>query len=81
MLKTISSLTTANNVSGLGTMAYQNANLVAITGGTINVTTVNQIASVSSNASYTSATMQLTPVGYINFDLNGTLVKIPYYSV
>jgi len=80
MLKTISSLTTANNVSGLGTMAYQNANLVAITGGTINVTTVNQTASVSSNASYTSATMQLIPAGYINFDLNGVLVKIAYYN-
>jgi hypothetical protein len=25
--------------------------------------------------------MMLTPAGYIVLDLNGTLVKIPYYSV
>ena len=67
-------------VSGLGNMAFQSSSNVAITGGTINITTVNQTASTASNATFTSATMQLIPAGYINFDLNGTLVKIPYYN-
>ena len=67
-------------VSGLGNMAFQSSSNVAITGGTINVTTVNHTANTASNVTYTSATMQLIPVGYINFDLNGVLVKIPYYN-
>ena len=67
-------------ITGLGTMATQNANLVTITGGQINVTTVNHTANTASNVTYTSATMQLIPAGYINFDLNGVLVKIPYYN-
>ena len=67
-------------ITGLGTMATQNSNLVTITGGQINVTTVNHTANTASNVTYTSATMQLIPAGYINFDLNGVLVKIPYYN-
>jgi len=67
-------------VSGLGNMAFQSSSNVAITGGTINVTTVNLTANTASNVTYTSATMQLIPAGYINFDLNGVLVKIPYYN-
>jgi len=67
-------------VSGLGNMAFQSSSNVAITGGTINVTTVNHTANTASNVTYTSATMQLIPAGYINFDLNGVLVKIPYYN-
>ena len=67
-------------ITGLGTMATQNSNLVTISGGQINVTTVNMTANTASNVTYTSATMQLIPAGYINFDLNGVLVKIPYYN-
>jgi hypothetical protein len=68
-------------VSGLGTMSTQNSNSVSITGGTINVQTTNHTATVSSTATFATASLPLVPAGYINFDLNGTVVKVPYYAV
>ena len=85
-------------VTGLGTMSVQNANAVAITGGSIsganvsssnvtitggsiNVQTTNHTANVSANATFGTSSLLLVPQGYINFDLNGTVVKVPYYAV
>ena len=67
---------------GTSTADFGNVSVsnVVISGGQINVTTVNHTANTASNATFTSATMQLIPAGYINYDLNGTLVKIPYYN-
>ena len=62
----------SGNVTGLGTMATQNANAVAITGGTIvasNVTiTSNLNANLTTNVSATFATdsLPLVPEGYLN---------------
>ena len=86
------------NVSGLGTMSTQNANAVAITGGSIsgtnvsssnvtitggsiNVQTTNHTANVSANATYGTSSLLLVPQGFLSFDLNGTVVKVPYYAV
>ena len=71
----------AANVSGLGTMATQNSNNVSITGGTINVQTTNHTATTSASATFATSSLPLVPAGYINFDLNGTVVKVPYYAV
>jgi len=71
----------SGQVTGLGTMATQNANAVAITGGNINVTTTNMTANVTANATFATSSLPLVPAGYIVTDLNGTLVKIPYYAV
>ena len=71
----------SGQVTGLGTMATQNANNVAITGGNINVTTTNMTANVTANATFATSSLPLVPAGYIVTDLNGTLVKIPYYAV
>ena len=68
-------------VSGLGTMAFQNANNVAITGGTINVQATNLTATVTGNATYATSSLLLVPAGFLEIDLNGTVVKVPYYSV
>ena len=68
-------------VSGLGTMAFQNANNVAITGGTINVQATNLTATVNGNANYATSSLLLVPAGFLEIDLNGTVVKVPYYSV
>lgn len=68
-------------VSGLGTMAYQNANNVAITGGTINVQATNLTGVTAATATFATPSLPLVPAGYITVDLNGTLVKIPYYSI
>ena len=54
---------------------------VAITGGNINVTTTNMTANVTANATFATSSLPLVPAGYIVTDLNGTLVKIPYYAV
>ena len=71
----------SGQVTGLGTMATQNSNNVTITGGNINVTTTNMTANVTANATFATSSLPLVPAGYIVTDLNGTLVKIPYYAV
>jgi hypothetical protein len=68
-------------VSGLGTMSTQNSNNVTITGGSINVQAVNLISTTSSSATFATASLPLVPAGYIQVDLNGTVVKVPYYAV
>jgi hypothetical protein len=67
-------------VSGLGTMAIQNANAVAITGGNVvaNVTVTNTTAA---SATFGTSSLPLTPAGYIQIQLaNATVVKVPYYA-
>jgi hypothetical protein len=54
---------------------------VTITGGTINVQTVNHTTTTTSNATMSTASIPLVPQGYLEYDLNGTVVKIPYYAV
>lgn len=71
----------SGNVSGLGTMATQNANSVAITGGSINVQSTNLVSTTAASATFATASLPLVPAGYIQVDLNGTVVKVPYYAV
>jgi len=54
---------------------------VTITGGTINVTTTNHAATTATTATFANSSLLLVPAGYIDFDLNGTVVKVPYYAV
>jgi len=68
-------------VSGLGTMSTQNSNNVSITGGSINVQGTNLTSTTSSTATFATASLPLVPAGYIQVDLNGTVVKVPYYAV
>jgi hypothetical protein len=67
-----------STVSSLGNVTLANA---TITGGSVNVTTQNHLANVSITATYGNASLPLQPLGFINYDLNGTVVKIPYYAV
>jgi hypothetical protein len=71
----------SGNVTGLGTMATQNSNNVTITGGSINVQSVNLTSTTSSTATFATSSLPLVPAGYIQVDLNGTVVKVPYYAV
>lgn len=77
----------SGNVTGLGTMATQNANAVAITGGTIvasNVTVTsnfNANLTTSSSATFATASLPLVPEGYLTININGTAKKVPYYGV
>lgn len=68
-------------VSGLGTMSTQNSNNVTITGGSINVQAANLVSTTSASATFATASLPLVPAGYIQVNLNGTVVKVPYYAV
>jgi hypothetical protein len=70
----------AANISGLGTMAAQNSNNVTITGGNVSINLVNAVTTTSSTASMPTASLPLVPAGYLRLNLNGTVVKVPYYA-
>ena len=78
-------ITLGNTTVGLGNTATTIGNLtltnVTIPSGTMNVTIINSTSNISSNATFSSATMMLTPANYLIVNLNGVNVKIPYYSV
>lgn len=76
----IISVSTAN-VTGLGTMAVQNANNVNITGGAMNVTAVNSVATTGNTVTFAVSSLPLIPEGYVTINLNGAAKKIPYYGV
>ena len=81
-----------SQVSGLGTMSTQNANAVAITGGTVSVSnltasnvtvTANLYANLatSNTAAMPDPSFPLNPEGYLSVVINGATKKIPYYGV
>ena len=82
----------SGNFTGLGTMATQNANAVAITGGNVAVTNVsasnvtitsnlNANLTTSSSATFATASLPLVPEGYLTININGAAKKVPYYGV
>jgi len=68
-------------VSGLGTMSTQNSNSVSITGGTIAANLVNSTTTTAATATFATPNLPLVPAGYFSLNLNGTVVKVPYYAV
>ena len=81
-----------SQVTGLGTMSTQNANNVAITGGTVSVSnisasnvtvTANLYANLatSNSAAMPDPSLPLNPEGYLSVVINGATKKIPYYGV
>jgi hypothetical protein len=71
-------VTLGSTVSSLGNVSLPN---VTITSGSINVQTTNLTAQTNVSATFGNASLLLVPAGYINVDLNGTVVKVPYYAV
>jgi hypothetical protein len=68
-------------VSGLGTMSTQNSNSVSITGGTIAANLVNATSTTAATATFATSSLPLVPAGYFSLNLNGVVVKVPYYAV
>ena len=74
------------NVTGLGTMATQNANAVSITGGDVSVANVtissnlNANLSTTANATFATDSLPLVPEGYLVVNINGASKRIPYYG-
>lgn len=75
--------TSLGNVTSAGVwnLANLSSSNVTITGGTINVQAVNLTSTTSSSATFATSSLPLVPAGYIQVDLNGTVVKVPYYAV
>jgi hypothetical protein len=77
----------SGNVTGLGTMATQNANAVSITGGDITAanvtvtTNLNANLTTSSSATFATSSLPLVPEGYLTININGAAKKVPYYGV
>ena len=70
---------------GLGTMATENSNAVAITGGSISGVTLSGTVSLT-NTTATTATagthaLPANAVGFVIININGTNYKLPYYNV
>ena len=72
------SVSLGSSTANIGNVTLSN---VTIQGGSVNVTTLNHLANVSITATYGNASLPLQPLGFINYDLNGTVVKVPYYAV
>jgi len=66
--------TTAN----LGNVTISN---VTIIGGTTNASVFNFTGNTTATATYGTASLPLQPAGFMQVNLNGTVVKVPYYAV
>jgi hypothetical protein len=71
-------LTLGSTTSTVGNLTLAN---VTISSGTINVQTTNHTAVTTGNATYSTSSLLLVPQGFFEYDLNGTVVKVPYYAV
>ena len=82
---TNSAVTIGNTAVSLGSTVSNIGNLtlanVTISTGSINVQATNLVSTTSSTATFATSSLPLVPAGYIQVDLNGTVVKVPYYSV
>jgi len=72
---------TVQTTLGLGSMAYQDSSNVTITGGSINVSNTNTVATTANTATFATAALPLEPEGYITINVNGIAKKVPYYGV
>jgi hypothetical protein len=71
-------LTLGGTVSNVGNLTLAN---VTIATGSINVQSANLTSTTTANATYGIASLPLQPAGFIQINLNGTVVKVPYYAV
>jgi hypothetical protein len=78
---TINNVIIGGTTAAAGTFTNLTSANVSITGGTINVQSTNLVSTTSSTATFATASLPLVPAGYIQVDLNGTVVKVPYYAV
>lgn len=68
-------------VSGLGTLAIQDASAVSILGGSIAASSIDFLGLTAASATFASPSLPLSPEGYIQVNIGGVAKKIPYYGV
>jgi len=66
------------NTANLGNVTLSN---VTIIGGTTNASVFNFTGNTTTTATYGIASLPLQPAGFMQVNLNGTVVKVPYYAV
>jgi hypothetical protein len=71
-------LTLGGTTSNVGNLTVAN---VTIIGGTTNATVFNFTGNTTTTATYGIASLPLQPAGFMQVNLNGTVVKVPYYAV
>ena len=71
-------LTLGSTVSNVGNLTVAN---VTIIGGTTNAAVFNFTGNTTATATYGIASLPLQPAGFMQVNLNGTVVKVPYYAV
>ena len=71
-------LTLGGTTTAVGNLTTNN---VTIPTGTMNVQSVNLTSTTTNTATYGTASLPLQPAGFIQANLNGTVIKIPYYAV
>ena len=71
-------LTLGGTTTSVGNLTLNN---VTIPSGTMNVQAVNVTSTTSASATFATSSLPLVPAGYIQINLNGTVVKVPYYAV
>jgi len=71
-------LTLGNTVTNVGDLTLAN---VTILGGTTNAAVFNFTGNTTTTATYGIASLPLQPAGFMQVNLNGVVVKVPYYAV
>lgn len=71
-------LTLGSTVSNVGNLTLAN---VTILGGTTNAAVFNFTGNTTATATYGIASLPLQPAGFMQVNLNGVIVKVPYYAV
>ena len=71
-------LTLGSTVSNVGNVTLEN---VTIIGGTTNAAVFNFTGNTTATATYGIASLPLQPAGFMQVNLNGVVVKVPYYAV
>ena len=71
-------LTLGSTVSNVGNLTLEN---VTIIGGTTNAAVFNFTGNTTATATYGIASLPLQPAGFMQVNLNGVVVKVPYYAV
>jgi hypothetical protein len=66
------------STANLGNVTISN---VTIIGGTTNAAVFNFTGNTTTTATYGIASLPLQPAGFMQVNLNGTVVKVPYYAV
>jgi hypothetical protein len=71
-------ITLGGTTSTVGNLTLNNA---TINSGTVAINVANVTTTTAASATFATSSLPLVPAGYLSVNLNGTVVKIPYYAV